>query len=491
MTQILNAPSIIMALGVLQPATTFEVVGFLKTMLPHAGTLPQPDEVLEFFKEREAAGHVLRVARGDGGTSLYALTLAGHRYLNVRQRQVRDKLRFYLLRDARQARRRSSDGEASRLVGASPTLDTSSPIKGSVANKYGHHVPPGRTYWPRISRQFGVSTGLSASSSDTFPEWLSFRDQRQCELATNFGEGQFELDFEGLAACLGVSPKIISQIASSPNRHYRSFEIAKKSGGSRTISSPRVFLKVIQWFLLDFILTSLPVHHAVHSFSFGRSVVTNAQTHEGQAFVGSLDIEDYFGSVTTSAIFELLVGSGFRNHEARLIARLSTKDGGLPQGAPTSAVLSNAVLYPFDEQINKECARAGLTYTRYADDITISGADRRELLRVMALAEGLLAKHNLHVNKEKTRVVSQGSQQRVTGVVVNQTAKPSRYFRRLVRAKFHNAALSEDHNKVKVEQLSGYLSYLQMFPSLKGSKLFETLAHDLSRARQKDPPMLI
>lgn len=489
MTQILNAPSIMMALGVLQPATTFEVVEFLKTMLPHAGALPKPSEVLEFFKEREVAGHVLRVARGDGGTSLYALTLSGHRYLNVRQRQVRDKLRFYLLRDARQARRRSSDGGAPRLVGVSPTLDTSSPIKGSVANKYGHRVPPGRTYWPRISRQFDTSTGLSVPSSDTFPEWLSFRDQRQCELAAKFDEGRFELDYEGMAACLGVSPKIISQIAASPDRHYRSFEIAKKSGGTRTISSPRVFLKVIQWFLIDFVLLYLPVHHAVHSFGVGRSVVTNAQAHVGQAFVGSLDIEDYFGSVTTSAIFQLLVGSGFRDHEARLIARLATKDGSLPQGAPTSAVLSNAVLYSLDERINQECARSGLIYTRYADDVTISGADRLEVLHVMALAERLLAKQNLRVNVEKTRVVSQGAQQRVTGVVVNHSAKPSRSFRRSVRAKFHNAAISEKYEEGQAAQLAGYLAYLHMFPSLKSSKLFETLRHDLSQIKRKEPPV--
>ena len=354
-----------------------------------------------------------------------------------------------------------------------------------MANKFGHSVPPGRPYWPRISRQFDTSTGLSAHPSDNFPDWLSFRDLRQCELATEFDEGQFEFDYEGLAACLGVSPKIISQIAARPERHYRSFEIVKKSGGTRPISSPRVFLRVIQWFLSDFVLIHLPVHHAVHSFGVGRSVVTNAKLHVGQPFVASLDIENYFGSVTTSAVTGLLRGAGFRDHEARLIAMLSTKDGVLPQGAPTSAVLSNAVLFRFDEHMTTLCSRQGLTYTRYADDITVSGADRAALLQVIAFASEQLARQGLKVNASKTRVVSNRAQQRVTGVVVNQVAQPSRTFRRAVRAKFHNASKSNTQVDGHAAKLAGYIAYLRMFPSLRNSRQLDALERDLSQVRGK------
>ena len=83
MTQILNAPTIMIALGVLQPATAFEVVGFLKKMLPDAGVLPDSAAVLGFLKEREATGHIIRVERREGGASVYSLTLAGHRYLTA------------------------------------------------------------------------------------------------------------------------------------------------------------------------------------------------------------------------------------------------------------------------------------------------------------------------------------------------------------------------------------------------------------------------
>ncbi len=485
MTQILNPNSVMVALGVLQPATTFEIIGFLRTMLPNAGELPGPDDILAFLKEREAVGHVLRVVRSDDHPSQYALTLAGHRYLTVGQRRVRDKLRFYLLRDAHRARFRLSDEGAKRLVGASPTSDASLSIKGSVANKVGQRVPSGRPYWPRIARQFDIRTGSSASSSDTFPEWLSFRNQRQCELAADFDPNDFELDFEGLAACIGVSPKIISQIANAPARHYRSFLIAKKSGDSREISSPRVFLRVIQWFLDDFILCHLPVHNAVNSFAYGRSVLTNALPHVGQPFVGTIDIEDFFGSVTDKSVLELLQSFGFRKHEATLIAALTTKNGSLPQGAPTSAVLSNAVLYDFDEKLTLLCAASGASYTRYADDITISAATRGEVSKCLAVARGMLAKAGLRINESKTRISSQGSQQNVTGVVVNDRAQPSRLKRRRLRAKFHNAKLSESVTTKEIASLRGHLSYMKMFPALAETRQVRRLEDDLTQIQRR------
>lgn len=485
MTQILNAPTIMIALGVLQPASALEVVGFLRVMLSDAGALPEPDDILEFLKERELGGHVLRVARADDGRSSYSLTLAGHRYLTVGQRRVRDKLRFYLLRDAHRARFRGSDGEAQRLVGVSPTLDTSLPIKGSVANKFGQRVPSGRTYWPRIARQFDNTTGSSASSSDSFPEWLSFRNLRQCELSVGLDPGEFELDFEGLSACLGVSPKILSQIANAPTRHYRTFEIAKKSGGVREISSPRVFLRVIQWFLDDFIICRLPVHSSVNSFSYRRSVLTNALPHVGQRFVGSIDIEDFFGSVTTEAVFNLLRSSGFKNRESRLISSLLTKGNSLPQGAPTSASLSNSILYRFDEDLSQFCTLSGAIYTRYADDITISAGEISDVSKCINFARELLKRYGLRVNEKKTRISSQGSQQNVTGVVVNSRAQPSRLKRRRLRAKFHNAKLAGSISKKEIASLRGHLSYLKMFPSLNETRQIRRLEDDLASIQDR------
>jgi hypothetical protein len=312
MKQVLNPQIILIAVGVLQPTNPAEVIGFLSTMLPDAGMMPKQHTVLEFLKEREKAGYVIRVIRpdntsdSDNTSDMYSLTLAGHRYLTLRQRKIRDKFRFYLLRDAHRARFVSPVGGAQRLVGVSPTVDNRTPEKGSVANKIGQCVPSGRSYWPRISRQFDSKTGSPASPSGAFPDWLSFRTQRQCEVAVGYELDTFEFDYEGLAACIGVSPKIISQIANAPERHYRTFELPKRGGGVRKIESPRVFLKVIQWFLADFIFSCLPVHHTVHSFRHGHSIATNAAIHVGKAFVANIDIKDFFGSIKQETVENFL-----------------------------------------------------------------------------------------------------------------------------------------------------------------------------------------
>lgn len=109
MSQVLNASTILLVLGVIQPASPGEVIGFLNELMPYPGAVPREAEIVKFLKEREKRGHVLRVNVQDG-RRLYALTLAGHRYLSVAQRKVRDKLRFFLLRDAHRARFKSSDG---------------------------------------------------------------------------------------------------------------------------------------------------------------------------------------------------------------------------------------------------------------------------------------------------------------------------------------------------------------------------------------------
>lgn len=469
MSQVLNGQSLITAIGILQPVRAVEVVGFLQTVLPDGGKMPTPAEVLAFLKEREGMGHVIRVSRSSETGDMYSLTLAGHRYLTPRQRRVRDKFRFYLLRDARRRKYNGSVGEAQGLVGDAPTVDNRPLAKGSVANKIGQRVPSGRSYWPRVQKQFDF-TGLTASPADTFPEWLSFATERQGDVAIGCREGAFEFRFEGLAAALGVSPRIISQIVSKPHRHYRSFTIKKRSGGDRVIESPRVFLKVIQWYLADFVLSNIPIHHCCHAFLIGRSIVTNAQPHIGKSYVASIDIENFFGSITQDGVFRLLKARGFKQAESWLLARLCCKDGVLPQGAPTSPVLSNAFLFGFDDQMAVFCGQNGLDYSRYADDVTFSGSSREAVLSAVEVARDILQRqYGLSLNADKTRISTRYSQQRIAGVVVNSKALPPRIERRKVRAMIHNALSAEGTSKEKLAEIRGRVAYLGMFPELRGS----------------------
>jgi len=485
MKQILNAQIILIAVGVLQPARAVEVLGFLETVLPHAGMMPTADAILNFLKERERGGHLVRVARDEAG-GLYSLTIQGHRFLSPSQRRLRDKLRFYLLRDSHRGKIRELEDGAQRLIGAAPIVDNSTPEKGSVANKIGQRVPSGRSYWPRISKQFDSKTGSKAPSSSNFPAWLSFGSLRQCEIALGLESSSFQFNLEGLAVCLGVSVKIISQIAAAPNRHYRHFDISKKGGGRRGIDSPRVFLRVIQWFLADYVFIHFPVHDSVHSFRRGRSIVSNAEAHRGSAFVANIDIENFFGSIGLQTVRSMLANSGFQKEESLLLAKLCCKDDVLPQGAPTSPALSNTLLYKFDQEMNLHAGNLGLKYTRYADDITISGPTRSSIVETITIAKDLLRReYGLALNEGKTRIASAHSQQRVTGVVVNQKVLPPRTLRRQIRAMVHNARNGKFSTADRIKKLEGYVAFAEMFPDWKGSRQLRALKDDIRQVRAK------
>jgi retron-type reverse transcriptase len=488
--KIINPQMGLFAVGVLQPASAAEVRGLLQTLFKDGGELPPAAEFSRFLREQAEYARLIRVAFRGG--AFYSLTVSGNHYLAPGIRIARDKIRVYLLRDAHRGRIIESRGSAEEgLAGVSPAVDASSTLKGSAANKPGRRFTAGRVYWPRVSRQFAPGTGLTRPPRDNFPRLLSFSTPAEAVSAASTEARKLIHDYTGLGLLLGISPKLISEIAYNPSRHYRRFMLPKKGGGERPIESPRVLLKVIQWFLSDFVLDRLSSHESVHSFKIGKSIVTNAKQHTGQGFVGNVNIEDFFGSVTRKAVIEHLIRNKFEETEAKVISQLCTNDDRLPQGAPTSPIISNSLLFDLDHQMTEFCASRSLRYSRYADDITISGGERGSVKEAIDRADCLLHRlYGLRLNSEKTRIASRGGQQRVTGVVVNREAAPARRFRRRVRAIFHHARLQPHRYMDRVAELNGYVGYLRSFPKLAGTQevsRYESVLRDL-RSVQKGKP---
>lgn len=487
--KVINAHMTLFAVGVLQPASPREVRGFLKTVFSEGGQPPTTSEFAEFLEKQCADGRVVRLLpAGDG---FYSLTLHGANYLPPKLRRSRDKFRMYLLRDAHRARITLSRGDVDEeLAGASPAVDTSTDVKGRAANKlgrttFGRRFAYGQAYWPRIQGQFVSKTGPSRTPRDTFPNLLSFVSKDQVNEA---GHLDFRFDYFGLGLCLSISPQLIWKIANAPDQFYRSFTLRKKGGGERPIESPRIFLKVIQWFLADYVFDDLPVHPSVHSFTIGRSIATNALQHEHRAFVGNVDIENFFGSITRQAIFNFFLQRGFDQSEADILSRLCTKQNRLPQGAPTSPVIANAILYEFDRMVSEFCAARNLIFSRYADDITVSGDSHEKISEALNyVAQTLQQNHALRLNREKTRIASRGGQQRVTGVVVNEKAAPPRILRRNIRSAFHEASKHPEQYSGKIAELGGYLGYLKMFPKFSDTETiqrYEAVLREIRGARK-------
>jgi RNA-directed DNA polymerase len=236
---------------------------------------------------------------------------------------------------------------------------------------------------------------------------------------------------EHLCALLGYLPIYVYAAANSPERFYRQFSIPKKNGGIRIISEPLPNLKEIQKWILKNILYNLKVSAYAKAYIPGKSIKDNVRFHRRQKKVLSLDIKSFYDCLTNWMVFQLFMENGYNESVAMMLTGLCCLNGSLPQGAPTSAALSNLLMKKFDEIVGKYCKEQEIRYTRYADDMTFSG-DFDEV-QVIRFIRKNLKSMGLKLNKTKTRVRKQGQQQEVTGIVVNYKTQVPKTVRKEIR----------------------------------------------------------
>ncbi|MCW7540001.1 reverse transcriptase family protein [Aquabacterium sp. A7-Y] len=251
-------------------------------------------------------------------------------------------------------------------------------------------------------------------------------------------------------------------------QHYRFLQIPKPSGGVRLIEAPEPYLKGLQRRLLDGLLSRVPVHDAVHGYVAGRSVVSHAAAHAGREVVLRFDLQDFFNSVPASRVHALWRTLGYPLPVVRCLTALCTvatpevvlqrlrEDGGwdwaqaqrrrdahLPQGAPTSAALANLCAFGLDLRLAALAESFGARYTRYADDLVISGDTelRRQAARIEPLVAAIVREEGFRLNHRKTFVAPARGQQRVCGIVVNERPNlPREAFDRL-KASLHRCVV--------------------------------------------------
>lgn len=223
---------------------------------------------------------------------------------------------------------------------------------------------------------------------------------------------------------------------------YTTFKIPKRDGSFRTIEAPNESLKKIQRDMIGKLRKEVKVSPFAHAFQPYKNIVTMAMPHVNKAWVGSIDVHDFFPSIAWTA---------FTRHvrlpkSASFLLKPGFYDFGdgkgmrLPQGAPTSPLLSNAYLFAFDWQMARKCQTKGCDYSRYADDIVVSG-DRREVVsEMLAFARDVLERgYHLKINAKKTKIIGKKRRQLVCGVVVNEKINLPRKWRKNLRAELFQA----------------------------------------------------
>jgi hypothetical protein len=256
---------------------------------------------------------------------------------------------------------------------------------------------------------------------------------------------------------------------------YRTYQRGKRCGGTREIAEPMPVLKGIQRQFLARILSRMEPGPHAHGFVRGRSIVTNAAMHVGKDVVLHLDLKDYFPTVTARRVYGLLVSEYFYPQEAALLTKLATWQGRLPQGAPTSPALANLVSRRLDRRLAGLARCFGADYSRYADDLVLSGPDG--VRKMIPLVRRIVEEEGFRLAEHKIGVFRPHRQQRVTGLVVNRRVSVPRRTRRWVRAVVHNCARNgisrenRERDPLFAERIRGYVELVRMVHPEEGAAL--------------------
>ena len=291
-------------------------------------------------------------------------------------------------------------------------------------------------------------------------------DQRTIDEYLMYAENLFGQDLPIIyspvhfSKLVGLKGQYVYLMSQTPEKYYRTFNILKKNGNTRMISEPLPDLKMLQrWILLE-ILHQVPVSRFSKAFSKGSSIKDNARLHQNQSCVLSVDIKDFFPSIGKPKIYLLFESLGYSSVVSTLLTNLCCLHDGLPQGAPTSPQLSNLIFRDLDQTIADYCLSNSLRYSRYADDITISGnVDVKSTLRFLY---GVLRNGGFSMNPDKTRVARQNARQEVTGIVVNKYMQVPLSERRELRKIMYyiNKFGIDSHLESIGEMRSNYLAHL-------------------------------
>ena len=281
--------------------------------------------------------------------------------------------------------------------------------------------------------------------------------------------------------------------------HYHRWLIPKRDGSPRLISAPKPDLKAVQRWIAREITEHLPVHGAAHGFLTGRSIVTNARVHAGARVIVKMDIKGFYPTVTTRRVKGLLRRAGLAEQAATLFSQLVTespreevvRDGktyyvavaprSLPQGAPTSPSITNALCLRLDCRLSGLAAKLACRYTRYADDLTFSWHGPKSDIGALLRAVTMIVKaEGFTIHPAKTRVMRKGARQRVTGLIVNHAegrppARVPRETVRQLRAAIKNRELGRAGKGESLEQLKGMAAFVMMTDRERGKAFMDRI----------------
>ncbi|GMM92931.1 retron St85 family RNA-directed DNA polymerase [Qipengyuania sp. MTN3-11] len=274
---------------------------------------------------------------------------------------------------------------------------------------------------------------------------------------------------ERLSKQTGLDRGRLRYFAESASRRYYVFSVPKATGGYRKIAHPARPLKAVQRWLNAKYFIRLPIHDAATAYRKGRGLKANAQPHLAKRFTLRIDFREFFPNFTMLHIYKFLELNSdlleMAGDDALVATMLVCRDGGLTIGAPTSPVLTNAMMFEFDQMLTEYCIGKRIVYTRYADDLFLSTNEPNILGQTLDFVRSLAESYQfarLRVNSKKTAFLSKKYHREITGLVITPDGEVSigRKKKRELKALVHKL-ITGDLPKDRVAYLEGYLNFVR------------------------------
>ena len=245
------------------------------------------------------------------------------------------------------------------------------------------------------------------------------------------------MELSSLTRDLGFSARALYAAANHKESHYHKTKIPKGNGEMRELTVPDGFMKAIQRRIVEVLLCREEISPYAKAYRYGTSTRENAAPHLKSEILLKLDIRQFFDHIIYPIIKEKVFPADRYSEANRvLLSLLCIHKDVLPQGAPTSPVISNIIMKDFDNTVGEMCRKKGINYTRYCDDMTFSGRDF-DPGEIIELVKNELGKMGLYLNGKKTVIARRGQKQTVTGIVVNEKMNVSADYRKKLRQELY------------------------------------------------------
>ena len=310
-------------------------------------------------------------------------------------------------------------------------------------------------------------------------------------LIDSLGLPHFET-LDELSEQLRLSTRLLYCLSMNTDRYYKIKSITKRNGGSREISIPSYTLHIVQRWILKEILNKITSSDRAMAYRKGKDFghKQNAFYHAHTLYGLSLDLKDFFPSISANKVYTIFSNLGYNNFAATILTNLCTLNGQLPQGSTCSPAISNIVCITLDKRLIGLCEKRSIRYSRYADDMYFSCDDKTLLKKTAPIITKIIEDEDFVINEKKTHFHTPSNKKQITGITVIPTSiedsfelKAPRKMKQTIRAEIYTCLVSGKY-KLK-DHILGEIAYVNYVEKENKSTYLERIKSYIEKQVQK------